>query len=162
MIHHIKLTLAAIAILFAALLPAATATSINAAEIRHEIANSVRAFLRSWMRPTTEAASSRIAKDEAIARTMGRLRDTYAQALVHEVDLGFPMQDALDNGFTTLNELLLRHATADGKPTLSIRTMASVLARGILEGAAAAFAGVTPPAPTDPTEPIHAPTTILD
>lgn len=154
---NFKKVLAAIAVIVASLLPAATAEQANADEIRTEISHSVRAFLRTWARPTTATADSRIAKERAIEKTIACVRDAYALAIVHNVDLGFPMDAALTKGFRDIDLLLRRHASEDGTPTLSVRMMANILARGLLEGAAAAFAGVPPPSVTDPMDPVTAP-----
>lgn len=150
-------TLAIIAAIVATALPGATSEQIYADEIRSEISTSVRAFLRTWMRPTTATAASRVAKDKALADTVARVRDAYALATVHGIELDFPLDAALAKGFGDLDLLLRKHAATDGTPTLSVRVMANILARGLLEGAAAAFAGVPPPRVTDPMDPVTAP-----
>lgn len=148
---------AAMSMAITSILPAATAEALNAATIREDASRHVSTFLRTWVRPTRQVAESKIAKDRAVFSTLAQVRDVYALALLHGIDLGFPLQAALDNGFTQLDAMLRKYQAEDGSPTLPVRTIANILARGLLEGGAAAFAGVRPPVPTDPTEPIAAP-----
>lgn len=117
-------------------------TDLYASVVTDSAIDSTNAFLASW-REYCDVGDKR-GRLEALAVSAAHLRDAYAVALFHKVELPYPYEAGLAKAFSDLNELVAaRQDPATGSiRQLPISEIVTVLARGLIAGIASATEGV--------------------